>query len=86
MNKFEIALLGILTFAALVCSYTDPASCTASTDYYDIVTLTCTTCPTNTQRANDFAFCNCSNTHYDNPDVVGFNNAQSCLSAPVKIS
>ena len=79
----SLPLLLIFALLALTNSYTDPTLCTASTQYYDPVTLTCTTCPANTQRASDFAFCNCSNTHYDNPDVIGFNNALSCLAAPV---
>ena len=84
MNKRPETLLIALFFLTItVHSYTDPAACTASTQYYDVATLNCTACPANTARARDFTFCNCSNTHYPNPNVIGFKDASSCVTAPV---
>jgi hypothetical protein len=42
--------------------------------------LQCTTCPSNTVRAGDFSYCNCSTSFYPNPDAIGFNSASSCLA------
>lgn len=75
-----IALLTIVT------GYTDPSACTGSTKFYDPVQLQCTTCPSNTIRATDMSYCNCSTSYYPNPDVIGFNSPSSCLSLSTSYS
>lgn len=66
--------------------YTNPTACTSSTSFYDIILLQCTTCPSNTNQANDFTYCNCTTSFYDNPAVIGFNNIQSCVNTTVTSS
>lgn len=61
-------------------SYTNPALCTANTQFYDSVLLQCTNCPTSTERAKDSTYCNCSSSHAVNPYVIGFNDPSSCVS------
>lgn len=83
IKRTIIRFLVFVSMLSLVATYSDPTSCTGSTKFYDILLLQCTTCPTNTVRASDFTYCNCSNSYYKNPDVIGFNNANSCLSLGV---
>lgn len=68
------------TLINLSFSYTNPTSCTSTTQYYSLLTLECKTCPTNTVQALDKSYCNCSNSFYQSPDVIGFNDAASCVS------
>jgi hypothetical protein len=75
-------ILALLVIVGIALAYTDPTSCTGSTQFYDPVLLRCTTCPANTVRASDFSYCNCSTSHYPNPDAIGFNSPASCLSLP----
>lgn len=78
-----IQVIWIAVLVATVTTYSDPASCNSSTQFYDMLLLQCTTCPSNTVKANDFTFCNCSNSSYKNPDVIGFNYVSSCTSLGV---
>lgn len=73
-------LLLLLLALPLLIAYTDPSLCTSSSQFYDPVLLQCTSCPSNTGRAGDFTYCNCSTSYYANPDVIGFNSATSCLA------
>ena len=79
MSNIIIALI----IAALIlpaCTYTNPTLCTANTKFYDAVLLQCTDCPSNTARAKDSSYCNCTNSYASNPYVIGFNDASSCIS------
>lgn len=73
-------LLFIIPLLIVILTYTDPSACTGSAQFYDPVLLQCTTCPSNTIRATDLSFCNCSTSSYPNLDVIGFNNPSSCLA------
>lgn len=68
----------IISLIGLCQSYSSP-NCNSSS-YYNILSLSCTTCPSNTIVSPlDNTYCNCSNTFYKNPSIIGFNYASSCL-------
>lgn len=81
--KFSHIAFTILLFTLfnISFSYTNPSSCTSNNQYYNMISLDCTTCPSNTERGKDFTYCNCTNSFYSNPDIIGFNsNTSPCIS------
>lgn len=77
----RISCLGITWIVAAafmqISTYTSPAACNAS-QFYNVLLLECGTCPINTVQADDIAYCNCSNSFYQNVSVIGFNSSSSC--------
>lgn len=69
-----------------VACYESPSSCSNSNSkYYNILTLTCTDCPANTEKAADMTYCNCTNNFYPNWAVIGFNHPDSCKPLPAGV-
>ena len=85
MSNTQILRLVItLLLIVWVSSYQDASACVSTSNlFYDIIRLQCASCPTNTVTAKDNIFCNCSTSYYPNPNVIGFNNSQSCLALNV---
>ena len=87
-----ISCLYLAAFCLLIncaLSYTNPSECTNTSRYYNILTLSCTDCPPNTEMALDKTYCNCTdsdpsnpaqNAFYPNWDAIGFNHPDSCKS------
>ena len=72
-----LLLLHLLIF---VLAYDDPSTCSG---FYNYLTHSCTACPANTSPSNNIGFCNCSGSYYDNPAIIGFNHADSCVDLGV---
>jgi hypothetical protein len=78
-EAFKTVLIAALLLS-LAFAYTDPTTCTSSSQFYDPVQLKCSSCPANTIQGKDFSYCNCSTSYYWNPDTIGFNSPSSCLA------
>ena len=79
----KTSLLLFIIMIASVRSYTSPSACTSTSQFYNPVTLSCESCPANTNQAKDFTYCNCTTSFYPDPSVIGFASNSSCQSLGV---